>query len=73
VVNNFGVKYVGREHAEQHLRDCIAAKYKMTTDWTGDVYLGISLQWDYNKRTVGLSMLGYVEKALNRFAHDPPK
>ena len=72
VVDDFGVKYVGREHAE-HLRDCIAAKYKMTTDWTGDVYLGISLQWDYNKRTVGLSMPGYVEKALNRFTHGPPK
>jgi hypothetical protein len=71
VVDDFGVKYVGQEHAE-HLRDCIAAKYKMTTDWTGTLYLGISLKWDYKARTGQLSMPGYVEKALNRFAHEPP-
>jgi hypothetical protein len=34
VVDDFGVKYVGKEHAE-HLRDVIASKYKMITDWSG--------------------------------------
>ena len=37
VVDDFGVKCVGRKHAE-HLRNCIASKYKMTTNWTGTLY-----------------------------------
>jgi hypothetical protein len=71
VVDDYGVKYVGRKHTK-HLRDCIASKYKMTTDWSGTLYLGITLKWDYQARTVELSMPGYVEKALNQFAHKPP-
>jgi hypothetical protein len=66
VVDDFGVQYVGRENA-QHLVDVIAAKYKMTTDWTGALYCGVTLKWDYKARTVDLSMPGYVAKALARF------
>jgi hypothetical protein len=46
VVDNFGVQYVGLENA-QHLANIIATKYKMTTDWTGNLYVGITLHWDY--------------------------
>jgi hypothetical protein len=71
VVDDFGVQYVGRENA-QHLADIIAAKYKMTTDWTGNLYVGITLQWDYIHRTVDMSMPGYVAKALQRFNVQAP-
>jgi hypothetical protein len=71
VVDDFGVQYVGREHAE-HLATVIASKYKMTTDWTGKLYCGITLNWDYIKRTVLLSMPGYVAKALQRFQIPAP-
>jgi hypothetical protein len=63
VVNDFGVQYVGCKNA-QHLADIIAAKYKMTTDWTGNLNVGITLKWGYLKQTVDLSMPGYVAKAL---------
>ncbi len=44
VVNNFGVKYVGKEHAE-HLINCLKEEtYKLTEDWTGDLYCGILLR-----------------------------
>ena len=33
------------------------------------MYIGISLKWDYRKRTVDLSMPGYVTAALQRFRH----
>jgi hypothetical protein len=36
------------------------AKYKMTTDWNGNLYCGITLNWDYTNRTVELSMPGYM-------------
>jgi Reverse transcriptase (RNA-dependent DNA polymerase) len=63
VVDDFGVKYAGKEHAE-HLRNVIASKYKMTTDWSGELYLGIQLKWDYDNRTVDLSMPTYIAKCL---------
>jgi hypothetical protein len=63
VVDDFGVQNIGREHAE-HLASVLASKYKMTTDWKGSLYCGISLDWDYVNRTVTLSMPGYVAKAL---------
>jgi hypothetical protein len=46
VVDDFGIQYAGRENAK-HLADIFATKYKMTTDWTGNLYVGITLHWDY--------------------------
>jgi hypothetical protein len=66
VIDDFGVQYVGQENA-QHLADVISAKYKMTTDWRGELYCGITLTWDYDNHTVDLSMPGYIAKALKRF------
>ena len=43
VVDNFGVKYVGKEHAD-HLTECIKEKYKLVKDWTGNLYCGIKLE-----------------------------
>ena len=68
VVDDFGVKYVGEEHA-QHLKSVLEEHYKVTTDWTGTRYIGITLDWDYDKRQVHLSMPGYVQKALKQFQH----
>jgi hypothetical protein len=48
VVDDFGVKYVGEEHA-QHLKNTLEQHYKLTCDWTGTRYIGITLDWDYNK------------------------
>ncbi|CAB9528638.1 expressed unknown protein [Seminavis robusta] len=44
----------------------------MTTDWTGSLYCGLTLNWDYTNRTVDLSMPGYITKALARFEHPHP-
>lgn len=68
VVDDFGVKYIGREHAE-HLKSVLEQHYKVTTDWTGERYIGIHLKWDYAKRQVHLYMPGYVKKALLQFQH----
>lgn len=71
VVDDFGVKYVGKEHAE-HLQAVIAKYYKMSTNWTGTRYIGITLDWDYANKKVHLSMPGYVAKALKQFQHHKP-
>ena len=71
VVDDFGIKYVGKEHAE-HLISVLKQDYEIDTDWEGTRYLGLTLDWDYTERQVHLSMPGYIAKALLRFAHPTP-
>jgi hypothetical protein len=71
VVDDFGVKYVGREHAE-HLMDCIRKHYNISSDWNGGAYCGLKLDWDYKKRTVDVSMPGYIKAALHKYQHASP-
>ena len=68
VVNDFGVKYVGKEPVD-HLIKYIEEKYELTEDWSGDLYCGIKLHWDYNVRTVNISMPGYIKKLLQKYKH----
>ncbi len=68
VVDNFGVKCVSEEHAN-HLKRALDEHYKLTCDWMGTRYIGITLDWNYTKRQVHLSMPNYVTKALKQFQH----
>jgi hypothetical protein len=70
-VNDFTVKYVGREHAE-HLMECIKKSYNISSDWKGSVYCGLTLEWDYKNRTVDLSMPVYINAALHKYQHASP-
>jgi hypothetical protein len=72
IVDDFAVKYVGKQHAE-HLQDALLQTYELTTDWTAMVYSGMTLKWDYKNRTCDISMPGYVSNALSKFKHDAPK
>jgi hypothetical protein len=60
IVDNFGVQYTGREHAEQ-LRATLQAHYEVTTDWEGTKFAGIDLQWDYTTRTCHATMDSYID------------
>ena len=66
MVDNFGVKCPGKDHA-LHLKAALETKYKVTTDWEVKLYIGIALKWDYEKVTFQLSMPGYVRAALHAF------
>jgi hypothetical protein len=71
VVDDFGVKYVGREHAD-HLMTCIKKNYNISSNWKGSAYYGLTLDWDYKNRTVDLSMPGYIKAALHKYQHAAP-
>jgi hypothetical protein len=62
VVNVFGIKYVGKEHMD-HLILCIKQKYELTKDWTGDLYCGVKLDWDYDVQTLDILMPGEYQKS----------
>jgi hypothetical protein len=68
-VDDFGVKYVGRKHAE-NLMACIKKIYNISSDWNGTAYCGLAL--DYKNRTVYLYTPGYINSALHKYQHPAP-
>ena len=46
--------------------------YRIKDNWTGGKYIGITLNWDYVRCQVRLSMPGYNEAALRQFGHKKP-
>jgi hypothetical protein len=70
-VDDLGVKYVGREHAE-HLMECMKKNCNIFSDWKGSAYCGLTLEWEYKKRTVDLSIPGYIKAALHKYQHAAP-
>ena len=66
VVDDFGIKYENEEDV-QHLIATLEQHYKLHIDWNGTDYVGLALQWEYEKRRVTLSMPGYVKQAIERF------
>ena len=72
VVDDFGVKFFGEDHAK-HLLDILLANDEgVHEDREGKLFYGITLKWDYIRRTCELSMPGYIESILNRFHHPHP-
>jgi hypothetical protein len=71
VVDDFGVMYVGREHAE-HLMAALGENYEISTDWTDSLNCGITMKWNYVKHTVDLSMLVHVKDVLRCFQYRIP-
>jgi hypothetical protein len=72
VVDDFGIQYTGMEHA-MHLVKALQEHYTISLDWTGALYCGITMKWDYVARTVDLSMPGYVRATLHKFQHPTPE
>ena len=76
VVDDFGVKYIGDEHAE-HIISVVKKHYEITHNLNkenqGTRYCGVTMDWDYDKRELHLSMPLYVTKDLQRFKHELTK
>ena len=68
VVDNFGVRYVGEEHAIQ-LKNIIEENYTLISEWYGRQYIGTALDLDYKRRQVHLSIPKYVTKDIKKFKH----
>ena len=60
-MDDFGVKYDGKNNA-RHLIDSLKEDFTILEDWKGGLYCGINLKLDYDKRTLYISMPGYIEK-----------
>jgi hypothetical protein len=69
VVDNFSIKYTNKNDA-MHLITALQQLYVVTTYWSGSLYLGMTLTWDYSHHTIDIFMPGYEKKALDCFQHN---
>ena len=67
VVDDFGVRYTKQADADHLIQTLEANAYKLKVRPLGDKYLGMSITFDRERKTVSLSMPGYVTKMLQRF------
>ena len=63
VVDNFRVKYVGEDHA-LHPKTALEEDYTLTTKLEGRRCICITLDRDYKRKQVHLSMPKYVTKPM---------
>ena len=67
VVDDFGIKYATPEGA-QHLIRPLRLLYVITIDWSGATYIGFTIKFNKQQQSVSLTMPGYINKVLQRFA-----
>jgi hypothetical protein len=53
----------------QHLIEALKQDYTITIDWGGTKYIGLTIDWDYNKGQVHVHMPGYLDKVVLKFKH----
>jgi hypothetical protein len=44
-------------------------KSEISSDWTGNAYCALKIDWDYTNDTVDLSMPGYIKSTLHKYQH----
>ena len=67
----WGIKHFTTEDAK-HLLATLKKYYNISTDWSGNHYCGLTLNWTYDEQFVDISMPGYVHKQLERYQHKKP-
>ena len=71
-IDDFGIKYYSKADLD-HFLNSIAKYYEYTIDRSGEHYLGLKLDWCYDKNFVDISMPGYIDRLLKRLKYPPPK
>ena len=71
IVDDFCTKGTNIEQVK-HLLHTLQQKHNITEDWSGALHAGVSLEWDYLKRTVKSSIPGYIKNVLIKHAHPTP-
>jgi hypothetical protein len=69
--DDIGVKYFSKDNAD-HLITTLRKYFKVSVDWDGCNYCGLTIDWNYNAGHVDISMPGYISKALLKFQHPTP-
>jgi hypothetical protein len=71
VIDKFGIKVMGI--ADFHLlKMALEEDYEVAVDWTGLLFCGVKLTWDYKQCHVDCSIPGYINNALKKYQHPTP-
>jgi hypothetical protein len=71
VIDDFGVKYVGKEH-DMHLLQALRTLYTVTEDWVSTLCSSLTIKWNYDDKYVNISMPNYIPAMLHKFQHANP-
>ncbi len=66
VVNDFGIKTTSMVNTK-HLVSSLQKHYSVAVNWTGFLFCGVKLMWDYINQMVDLHMPNYSNKALLKY------
>ncbi len=66
VVDDIGIKTTSMA-GMKHLISSLQEHYPIAVDWTGSLFCGVKLTWDYINCTVDLHMPDYISKALLKY------
>ena len=65
---DFSLVVDATEKSAQHVITTLQKLYVITIDWTGSKYLGFTISFNHDEQYVDISMPGYIDKVLQRFA-----
>ena len=68
VVDYLRIKFEGDIHAN-HIAKTLKKHYDVTTAWKGELFVGIKLKWDLEKRMLDTHIPTFVSKSLHRNKH----
>lgn len=71
-VDDFGVKFYSQADAD-HLINALCQHYKISIDWNGENYCGLTFDWNYAEGYVDISMPNYIKKVLHKYNHPTPQ
>ena len=72
-VDNFCIKYGNKQDAQDIINALEKIYEAVSVDSDGELFCSIKLEWNYQNRTVDLSMPGYITKLPQRFLHPIPR
>ncbi len=55
-VDDFGITYIGNENLKHLFQALRTETYEIVEDWAGELYCGITLDWNYAARWVDIAM-----------------
>lgn len=65
---DFDVQYASK-HDAYHRINALKQSYDITIDWSGKIFCGLELEWNYVQGYVDISMRNFVIKTLQRLQH----
>jgi hypothetical protein len=70
-VDDFGIKYFNKQDVD-HLISALQTNYKLSTDWSGANFCGLTFDWHYQEEYVDVSMPQYIPELLKKLSHTMP-